>query len=254
MLSGASVGGGGGLSYTTGLLLWLKPETGLYKDAGVTPVSADGDEVQQWNDQSGNGFHGTSTAAGHIPHYRTSEQNRLKNLVEFASIGGVNNYQGLTLPSGLNAALIAAGAAHYFIVLRNLAGNTAKERGGWWFSTASGGEAFTWSDGHIYETFGRSAQLDVGVPGVDLSDSFRVLEVISASNHYNVTLAGVSKFNSTAAFTPSFPSSVTSRLSIGEGNPALTSRWGLDARVSEVLIYNHEVTGSNLTTVRTYLT
>lgn len=38
----------------SGLIGWWKSDTGVFKDAGVTPA-ANGDTVNQWNDQSGNG-------------------------------------------------------------------------------------------------------------------------------------------------------------------------------------------------------
>lgn len=44
----------------SGLMAWFKGDAGTFKDAGVTPATADGDVVKQWNDQSGNNKHATS--------------------------------------------------------------------------------------------------------------------------------------------------------------------------------------------------
>lgn len=45
------------------LKAWYKADAGVYNDAGVTRA-ANGDLVQQWNDQSGGGFNATQPTAG----------------------------------------------------------------------------------------------------------------------------------------------------------------------------------------------
>lgn len=51
--------------------LWLRSDLGVFADAGITPASNFGN-VQQWNDQSGNGNHATQTTASAQPVYVTS--------------------------------------------------------------------------------------------------------------------------------------------------------------------------------------
>lgn len=46
--------------------VWWEASAGVYKDAGSTAAS-DGDAVQQWNDQSGNGKNATQATAGSRP-------------------------------------------------------------------------------------------------------------------------------------------------------------------------------------------
>jgi hypothetical protein len=58
-------------SDVSGLQFWLKADAGVYSDAGVTPA-ANGATVQQWNDQSGNGWNLTQATAGNRPTYRSS--------------------------------------------------------------------------------------------------------------------------------------------------------------------------------------
>jgi len=50
----------------SGCKVWYK-QGDWYKDAGVTPASATGDQIQQWNDSSGNGLHGVQTTASQRP-------------------------------------------------------------------------------------------------------------------------------------------------------------------------------------------
>lgn len=52
------------------LALW-DAGSGVYSDAGTTPA-ADGALVQQWNDQSGNGYHMSQATSGDRPVFRAS--------------------------------------------------------------------------------------------------------------------------------------------------------------------------------------
>jgi len=54
-----------------GLVAWWKSDTGVYKDAGITPVSADGDHITQWNDQAGSN-HLVQTVTNNQPKYSTA--------------------------------------------------------------------------------------------------------------------------------------------------------------------------------------
>lgn len=61
--------GPGGIGTTDGtstLKLWLRADKGVFTDAGVTPA-ANGQAVQQWNDQSGNKLHGAQAFAKYRP-------------------------------------------------------------------------------------------------------------------------------------------------------------------------------------------
>lgn len=51
------------------LAQWLKADVGVYSDAGITPA-ANGGTIQQWNDQSGNGWHVSQGTAGTRPTYQ----------------------------------------------------------------------------------------------------------------------------------------------------------------------------------------
>jgi hypothetical protein len=58
------------------LIAWYKADAGVYTDNGTT-LATNGQSVQQWNDQSGNGFHLHQTAGINKPTYLTGVLNSL---------------------------------------------------------------------------------------------------------------------------------------------------------------------------------
>lgn len=63
--------GPAGVGNTSTNKMWLKADVNVYKDAG-TSSAADGDLVQQWNDQSGNGINATQVTTDHQPTFKTN--------------------------------------------------------------------------------------------------------------------------------------------------------------------------------------
>jgi hypothetical protein len=59
-----------------GLYAWYKADAGVYTDAGTT-LATNGQTVQQWNDQSGNGHHLSQSTSGKRPTYNTNVLNGL---------------------------------------------------------------------------------------------------------------------------------------------------------------------------------
>lgn len=53
-------------------VLWLRADAEVFTDAGITPA-ANGQAVQQWNDQSGNGNHVTQTVTVNKPEFRGAD-------------------------------------------------------------------------------------------------------------------------------------------------------------------------------------
>ena len=62
--------GPGGVGNSSSNRLWLKADMGVYSDAGITFASS-GDQIQQWNDYSGNGFNAVQSNASYKPLYQT---------------------------------------------------------------------------------------------------------------------------------------------------------------------------------------
>jgi hypothetical protein len=65
-----------GLVYVNNLLMWLKADTGVYSDDGVTPC-VDTDTIYLWEDQSGSGNNAVQVTGGNRPVYRSSILNGL---------------------------------------------------------------------------------------------------------------------------------------------------------------------------------
>lgn len=119
MLTLLGVGGGGSspppppFSPTSiaGLVLWLKADAGVYKDAGVTPA-ANGDTVQQWNDFSGNGNNQSQATSGNRPAFTTSGINSAQsvvfNIASQTTLSGAANMGGTTQFAAFAVATLTA--------------------------------------------------------------------------------------------------------------------------------------------------
>lgn len=68
--------GPGGVGTSATNVLWLSADNQVYNDAGTT-LAATTDNVQQWNDRSGNTKHASQTVAGNRPNYVTGVINSL---------------------------------------------------------------------------------------------------------------------------------------------------------------------------------
>lgn len=66
--------GPGGVGNSTNNVLWLDPTFGVFSDAGST-LANNNDNVQQWNDRSGNGRNATQGTVGNRPNYITNALN-----------------------------------------------------------------------------------------------------------------------------------------------------------------------------------
>jgi hypothetical protein len=62
--------------------LWYRADAGVYHDAGTT-LAIDGQTVQQWNDQSGNGNNLSQASAGSRPQFLVAGYNS-KPTVQFS--------------------------------------------------------------------------------------------------------------------------------------------------------------------------
>ena len=64
-------GGVGSANGTSHLKLWLRADKGVYSDGGGT-AATNGQLVQQWNDQSGNGLNALQNTPGSRPGFTTT--------------------------------------------------------------------------------------------------------------------------------------------------------------------------------------
>ena len=64
--STAQTTGPGGVGTSATNALWLRADAGVFSDAGVTPAVTS-NNVQQWNDQSGNTKNASQATVGNRP-------------------------------------------------------------------------------------------------------------------------------------------------------------------------------------------
>lgn len=88
--AGSGGGGGDAPPIADNLFLYVNPDVDVYSDAGTTPAE-DGDNIRQFNDQSGNNNTLSQTVATSQPIYNTTE---LGN--DNASIYAINDWFELT--------------------------------------------------------------------------------------------------------------------------------------------------------------
>lgn len=93
-------------------VLWLKADAGVFVDAGIT-TATDGQTVQQWNDQSCNGYHATQLDASKRP---TLQQYAFNGKPALWFDGTNGNYW---LENTLNSPVAVTGSARtYFVVAK----------------------------------------------------------------------------------------------------------------------------------------
>jgi hypothetical protein len=105
------------LPVTSGNVLWLKADAAVYNDAGVT-AATNGQTVQQWNDQSGNGNNVAQATTGNRPVFQTAAMGTQPALFFDGAVG--TKY----LSNTISNLVTAGGARTTFIVSKINASST----------------------------------------------------------------------------------------------------------------------------------
>jgi hypothetical protein len=92
-------------SLGSALIAWYKADAGVYKDAGTT-LAANNETVQQWNDQSGNGYHLKQASSFLRGTYKTAILNSLP-VIDFDGSGAGNWLQTTSQPVTLGVATVS---------------------------------------------------------------------------------------------------------------------------------------------------
>jgi lysophospholipase L1-like esterase len=226
-----------------GCVCWLKAGTGVYRDAGVT-AAADGDLVQQWNDQSGAGNHAIQTTSS----YRL-KWNAQNGQIESndTTLGGGNKLAYFNVP---NLNLNTRGMSAFFILgdLVTLIGGDVNHT----FLKSASGAACTFG----YASFSGS-----------LADTtFRKLRVNDGTNHYGLewvptgpSLLGISAGPTSCNLVVNSTVDIVAALAAGTAagvnilgrtpNPRADLFWG---GVKDVVIYNRQLSASEINKVQNY--
>ncbi|MBI2279100.1 MAG: T9SS type A sorting domain-containing protein [Bacteroidetes bacterium] len=100
--------GPGGVGNSSNNVLWLSGDGDFFTDAGVT-TAVNGQQVQQWNDRSGNNYHANQTILANKPIYQSNISN---------GIGGLK-FTGNMFIDGPNLGLNSTDGYSYFIVFKD---------------------------------------------------------------------------------------------------------------------------------------
>lgn len=211
----------------------------LHHDAQAITGLNDGDTVDTWADESGNG-HTAAKYAGTSPMYRDG-----------TTVEGINGHPAVRLGSSaffwyeLDYLLASATEGEVFAVLQCDAESGVY---GLWHWSASNASTHHPYGTTIYEAFGTATRKTCGAPGSILSLP-HYYNVISADGEYTVNING-SQLYTTATNTVSFLTSGGTGGFLGKSRDAYYF-FGL---IGELLIYDRQLSTAERAAVLSYLT
>ncbi len=247
-LSVASVAqqGPGGVGNSTGNVLWLRADNGVYSDiAGTTPAT-NGQQVANWNDQSGNSRHASHGTATERPQFITNVVNGLPALRFTASEGdrllstGVADGNAASvwavarwssLPSSNPGIIQAAPAGLGF------SSDTNDKVIGMWFSSAGG-------------VWGRGVQSNGTQVNLPVNFTSSVNTFYSILNRYDGSSLIEQYVNNNSVGSVAYNGTLDSWSDFGIGRQA-TESWNGD--IAEVIAFNFAVNSAQRTIVNNYL-
>lgn len=226
--------GPGGIS--TGLVMWVKADTGVYTDAGTT-LATNGQTVQQWNDQTTGGLHFTQSTAGARPTYQTNQQNGLPGIT-FDNSG--------TADFMANASLVATTARTIFFVGKSTAAATGDEG---FFGNHEDASVI---DPSAFGTDGSWAYYGTSAFGYGFQTGTNIAPAIITLNYADVSnltprMSGVA----VSTFNPIDAYSTTNGMGLGARNAAGSTP--KDCQIYEFIVFNRSLTADEITSVESYL-
>ncbi len=213
------------------LKLWLRG------DLGITLTSG---KVSKWADQSGSGIGDWNQTNAAIRPQNAGGSLGGKAAVTFvlASLQNLIGPSYSSLPAG-----------HFFFVLKAASSTEGGQLEN--FGSAATGDYYPYVDGSGYLSCGAIGRAAIGTLPV-LADTEHLLEVISVGANFTV------KQNGTQIFT--FGGSTVgwdatgSVLGAGTGAPGVTPTGAWGGVIAEILLADRQVTGSDLTSLKAYIT
>lgn len=227
--------GPAGVGNSSNNLIWLKPESGVYNDAGTTEAS-NSDAVEEWHDASGNNNDFTNSTGSEQPIFNTGGQNDWPYL----DFDGTDDYLR-TVSS------VISGTTARTIFILTKADNTASST---MFSLSGSG-----GTGQLYSL---TPEVALRVSGYQFASqnlgtsNYRLLSVINPENsnvgdtRFYIDGSFISNSGGTVTALNTNPASYTS---IGDN----THLNAFNGQISEVIAYNEELNITRQTLVETYL-
>jgi len=225
------------------LKLWLDGTRGTYVDAGTT-LATDGQTIQQWNDQSGQGNHATQAGAGARPTYRLTGGSNSKPALEFITA----NSNSLVLPDFMTG--FTNGEMHIVIKLRTDPPASTATAGIWTLGgDAASADFFPWTDGVIYDGFMTDTRKTTVDPTPALT-SWHLYNNISAG-----AVPGPAEWTSNLDGTQIFTTAtnVVATTASPRLGGTFVSGFYLDGYISEVFIFNAKLSAGQRTSLKAYI-
>lgn len=234
-----SIGGTWSPLKLSGLIGWYKGDKGVYNDAGIT-LATNGQTVQQWNDQSGNGNNLSQSAAGQRPTFNTNVLNGLPGLT-FSS-GAATHLSSATIALGGTAAsafcVIKGSTPTNFARVFNFIGNGESDD----FGNAGSCVFIYFPASTTPSAFRHAVQLSNGTV---IDQTFNQIGSIFDGAHNTLYIGGTAQapvvqtdtFDATGVFT------------VG----ALANTNGLDGVVTEIVLTNSAMGMSDIVNLNNYL-
>jgi hypothetical protein len=236
--------GGGGfspLSFGADLVAWYKADAGAYVDAGIT-LATNGQDVQQWNDQSGNGNHVSQANGTFRPTYLSAGLNGRPTLDFIAAndvlISATDALDvGGTALSTFTVATLDVGAAAHARLLSFLGSGDANDFG---FATS----ACLIIENDQTQAIATHRQGYLGITSITYGTVYALGSIYDG---VNATVYVNNSGSSPAASSGTFASTGTLRIGQGSGGEA----W--DGFCSEVVIVKKALSSDERNALHAYL-
>jgi hypothetical protein len=230
-----------------GCVLWLRSDAGVFPVAGTPPT------LEQWNDQSGNGYNVSQATQADQPEYlATSGPNNLPDVL-FGGSGSVllDNTATNLLPSGQSRTILVAGDSNstsggtLCAFRRSTVGSTTVCEVGYQVS-GGGGSLYVYSDG-------TNAGSVATIPGTSIPvDTPFVIDLeLSTSALPAVAVNGVAQTVTQTNGAMTAETSTSAGFTVGNREDTALYPWSGD--IYELLVYDQVLSSSQLTLLRRYL-
>lgn len=205
-----------------GLMVWLDAS-----DRGSTALT--------WDDKSGNNNHFVSSQASYFPTFAGGK-----------ATFGVGGQDFLTW-NGWDATGITS--MEVFVILKRdgSASSTGSDSGSFGYFT--GGTDHYVYGGQIYNTFFTSTRQTVGLPAINVTASYHVVNIYSANNDFVFNINGGTEYKTTSATFNSAPASNTLAL----GASAITGGYYFSGDIAAYVLFDHKLTSKERAQVNEYL-
>jgi hypothetical protein len=239
----------------SGLQLWLNGKEGIFTDNGASQAAVDGDDVQVWEDQSGNARDFTNSSGAPLWRESVAGLNG-ESAVEFSGGGeSMQDADGENYINGMTA------LTSFFVIKSDL---TSTDKGFWTARTAGAGDReFSLRYDAVGDNSGELRVIKAAVSDDVVANELEGVAEIQTTNAQIVCLDwdagtvwdlyvdGVLNNPSYSGDPPSAAISGSNRALVGRGPEDGSGSW--DGMVAEVILYDRHLSDSERQLIEDYL-